>query len=332
MRRVVIAGGGGLLGSALSRELEERGYRVQHLVRAESAGNTGGGSAVKSGGGSASSAGNESGETTGDTGAYERLLWDPSRGELTDSHLAGAAAVVTLNGASIGRLPWTKSYRRELISSRLNPTTTVAKTINRLGKAAPAVWLSASATGFYGSQPGAELGEQSNAGSIFLAHLTRRWEAAAGTAASNTRLVSLRTGLVLDRNAMLKPLALLARLGINGPVGSGEQFWPWISKRDHVRAMATLIDNGSVAGPVNLVAPRAATANEIGGAVSACLGKPFLVPAPAPALRAVLGRDAADSLLLADARVIPEALLREGFKFQDSSVDEVIARELVSER
>ena len=80
MRRVVIAGGGGLLGSALSRELEERGYRVQHLVRAESAGNTGGGSAVKSGGGSASSADNESGETTGDTGAYERLLWDPSRG------------------------------------------------------------------------------------------------------------------------------------------------------------------------------------------------------------------------------------------------------------
>lgn len=280
--RVVIAGSSGLVGSALIESLRADGIRATRLVRREPA-----------------------------TSAEVR--WYPGELPLDPSVLAGARAVVNLNGASIGRLPWGRHYRKELRSSRLTPTRTIAAAVHELGDAAPH-FVSASAVGFYGDRPGEVLTERASRGDTFLAGLSADWESAARTAGDAARVTLLRTAPIIHRLGVLKPLVLLTRFGLSGPLGGGTQVWPWISLADEVRAIRHTIDRG-LAGPVNLTGPTPATANEIGRAISAELRRPFLLPAPAWALRLGLGSDAADSLLLSDADVRPEALLASEFEF-----------------
>lgn len=302
-RTVIVSGASGLVGSALVGSLRADGTRVTRLARRAPQ-------------------------------APDELQWQP--GERLDPELiAGATAVVNLNGASIGRLPWGKRYRQQLIDSRLTPTRTLATAISELGDAAPH-FVSASAVGYYGDRPGEVLSESSTAGSTFLAALSAEWEAAAlpastavrarggGTrAAAGPRVTLLRTAPILHRRGVLKPLILLTRLGISGPLGHGTQIWPWISLDDEVRAIRHVIDTG-LTGPVNLTDPTPATASEIGRAIAAQLGRPYLMPAPAWALRLALGRDAADSLLLSDANVAPAALAASGFHFSHRTAAQAV--------
>ena len=292
---VVIAGASGLIGGALTWSLRADGVRVTRLVRRPPR-------------------------------APDEVEWLTDDAPLDPAVLAGADAVVGLNGASIGRLPWTAAYRETLRESRLTPTRTLAAAVRALGSDAPA-FLSASATGYYGDRPGEHLTEQSTPGDTFLAGLCVEWERTALEAGPDARVVLLRTAPLLHRNGVLKPLITLTRLGVSGPLGRGTQVWPWISLDDEVGAIRHLID-GSVSGAVNLVGPEPATASEIGRGLAAEMHRPFLLPAPAWALRLGLGRDATDSLLLPDADTAPAVLQDSGYRFRHSTAADAIASAL----
>ena len=287
MSRVVVAGSSGLIGSALVRSLQADGVEVTRLVRRPPT-------------------------------RADELSWRPGE-PLDPGVLAGATAVVNLCGASIGKLPWTRSYRATLVTSRLAPTRTLAAAVRALGADAP-LFVSASAVGLYGDRPGEALDESSVPGDTFLAGLCVEWERAAHAAGPEARVAILRTASLLHRAGVLKPLILLTKLGVSGPLGSGRQSWPWISLADEVAAIRHIIARG-ITGPVNLVAPAAASASEIGRGLASRMHRPFVVPAPRFALRLGLGRDAADSLLLADARVAPGVLSESGFTFSLPTLD-----------
>ena len=291
-QRVVISGASGLIGRELSRSLRADGHEVVELVR----------------------------RTPRSSSEAE---WRPGEAALDPDLLRGADAVVNLNGASIGRLPWTKVYRRTLRDSRIAPTHTLATALSALGDEAPH-FLTASAVGFYGSRPAELLREGAAPGDTFLARLCVEWERTAATAGPAARVTPLRTAPLLHRSATLKPMIPLTKLGLGGPLGSGRQYWPWISLTDEVRAIRHIIDRG-LTGPVNLCGPARATAGAIGCELAAQLRRPFFVPAPRTALRIALGRDAADSLLLADAQVAPDVLSASGFEWTHPTVREAIA-------
>jgi uncharacterized protein (TIGR01777 family) len=293
--RVVIGGASGLIGTALGRALEARGDEVIRLVRRA-------------------------------PGSADEALWDPATGDLDPMPLRGADAVVNLSGASVGKLPWTKARRADILDSRLAATRTIVGALTALhasGEPVPAL-VSASAVGYYGSRPGEELYENAAPGTGFLAQVVRQWEQAALAAPSGTRVVLARTGLVIADGGAVAPLRRLSAIGLGGPIGKGSQHWPWISLRDEVAAFLHLIDT-PVSGPVNLAGPTPATASEVGRALAARLHRPYWLPAPAPLLAAALG-DAAHDLLLSDQLQVPQALLDSGFAFTDGSITEAIAQ------
>jgi len=290
-RRIVVSGASGLIGSALVSALRSDGIEVSTLVRR----------APRS---------------------EEEVQWAPGERPVDPDVLAGAEAIVALGGASVGRLPWTRSYRRELVDSRLQATRTITTALRALRSDAPAL-VSASAVGYYGSAPGEILTEDSAAGQTFLADLSARWEAEARQAEDHTRVTLLRTAPVIHRRGVLRPLIQLTRFGVAGPLGRGTQIWPWISLDDEVRAIRHALDR-KIVGPVNMTGPTPASANDIGRALAARMHRPFWLPAPAWALRLALG-DAAESLLLPDADVRPQVLERSGFRFTHATAAEAVA-------
>lgn len=292
IRRVVVGGASGLIGRALVGSLRADGVEVTTLVRR---------------------APQRAGEVEWLTGA-EAL--DPDV-------LAGADAVVGLNGASIGRFPWTPRYRSTLLWSRITPTRALARAVRALGADAPA-FVSASAVGWYGSAPGRTLTEDDPRGDSFLADLCGEWEAAAQAAGDRARVATLRTAPIVHRDGVLKPLLTLTKLGVSGPIGRGTQVWPWISLDDEVRAIRHVIDAG-LTGPVNLTGPTRATANDLGFALAVRMNRPFVVRAPAWGLRLALGADATDALLTSDAHVVPAALEASGFSFRHPTVADAVA-------
>jgi len=291
-RRIVVAGASGLIGRALVAALRADGVQVTRLVRRPAR-------------------------------APDEATWLLDARPLDPGVLAGADAVVGLNGASIGRMPWTARYRSTLLWSRLTPTRVLAKAVRALGAAAPSL-ISASAIGYYGSAPGVELREDAAPGDTFLARLCARWEQSALHAGTHTRIALLRTAPVVHPAGVLRPLLALTRLGVAGPIGRGTQVWPWISLDDEVRAIRHVID-AEVDGPVNLAGPTRATANDLGLALAIRMNKPYVLRAPSWALRLALGRAAADAVLLTDAHVAPAVLTASGFRFQHTTVGEAIA-------
>ena len=296
-QRVVIAGASGLIGRALARSLRADGVAVTTLVRHPPT-------------------------------SPDEVAWLIDERPLDPDVLAGADAVVGLNGASIGRFPWTSSYRHTLLWSRITPTQALASAVRSLGDDAPA-FVSASAVGYYGSVPGRRLTEGAGRGESFLADLCGEWEAAAFAAGDRTKVAVLRTAPVIDRDGVLGPLMLLTRAGLSGPIGRGTQVWPWISLDDEVRAIRHVIDAG-LTGPVNLTGPTRATANDLGFALAVRMNRPFVVRAPVWALRLALGRDATEALLTTDADVVPEVLASTGFAFHHRTVDDAVAAALAS--
>ncbi|ALJ21058.1 TIGR01777 family oxidoreductase [Microbacterium sp. No. 7] len=290
--RVVVAGASGLIGSELVRSLAADGVAVTRLVRRAAT-------------------------------APDEVSWDPTTTRLDPAVLEGARAVVCLNGATLGRVPWTKRYRHEILWSRVQPTQAVAAAVRALGDDAPA-FVSGSAVGFYASAPGIPQDEAAPRGESFLSDVCGEWEAAAAHAGPKARVALLRTAPVVHADGVLKPLLTLTRLGLGGRIGRGTQAWPWISLDDEVRAIRHVMD-ADVAGPVNLTGPVRATANDLGFALAMRMNRPFVVPAPAWALRLALGADMADSLLLSDMHVLPRVLLDTGFAFRHATVEEAVA-------
>lgn len=285
--RVVVGGASGLIGSTLVDSLRADGIRVTTLVRRPA-------------------------ETA------DEVEWLTDSSPLDPAVLDGADAVVGLNGASIGRFPWTPHYKSRLLWSRITPTRALARAVRELGADAPA-FVSASAVGYYGTAPGMLLTEKSPRGETFLADLCGEWESAALAAGDHSRVALLRTAPIVHPEGVLKPLMLLTACGVAGPIGRGTQKWPWISIEDEVRGIRHIIDS-EISGPVNLVGPTPASANDLGFAVAVRMNRPFLVQAPVWALKLVLGKDATEGLLTSDAAVLPTVLEASGFTFTDPTV------------
>lgn len=291
-RRVVVAGASGLIGSTLVESLRADGVSVTTLVRRPPR-------------------------------APDEVEWLTDDAPLDPAVLDGSDAVVGLNGASIGRFPWTASYKHTLVWSRITPTQTLARALRELGTDAPA-FVSASAVGYYGSAPGRVLTEDSPRGEEFLADLCGEWEGAARSAGPHARVALLRTAPIVHPDAVLGPLILLTKLGVSGPVAGGRQIWPWISLDDEIAGIRHIIARG-IDGPVNLTGPTPAHANDLGFALAVRLNRPYLLPAPAWALRLVLGADATEALLTTDADARPGVLEASGFTFAHETVEQAVA-------
>jgi uncharacterized protein (TIGR01777 family) len=290
--RIAVTGSTGLIGTALVTHLHESGHDVVRLVRRSPR-------------------------------AADEATWDPDAGTVDLDRLAGVDGAVHLAGAGVGDHRWTDSYKRAILDSRVNGTRALATALARLDPL-PRVLVSGSAVGYYGDRGDEALTEDASAGSGFLADVVREWEGATEPAEqAGVRVAHARTGVVLSPGGgALGPLLRLARFGLAGPLGNGRQWMPWISLEDEVRALAFLLEK-DLSGPVNLSAPQPCRNVELIRALGRALHRPTLIPAPAVALRIVLGEFASDAL--ASQRMLPARLLDSGFDFRHRQVEQAIA-------
>jgi uncharacterized protein len=308
--RVAITGASGLIGSALVPHLRSVGHDVSRLVRRPAA-------------------------------ADDEISWDPQAGTVDLERLAGTEAVIHLAGAGVGDHRWSDDYKREILSSRVDSTHTIVRAITALDQK-PQVLVSASAIGWYGDTGDRAVDETAPAGSGFLADVVRAWEAAAAPAATaGIRVVHPRTGLVVAApDSTLGPLLSViklgaggrtsgiggafgplipgARLNVAGRLGSGKQYWSWISLRDEVCALQFLMEQEHLSGPVNLTGPQPVTNAEVSATLAKEIGRRWLPPVPAFAIKALLGEFSTE--ILGSARVLPHVLEESGFVFQDPTI------------
>ncbi|MFI6786463.1 TIGR01777 family oxidoreductase [Nonomuraea sp. NPDC050383] len=291
---IIVTGASGLLGSALAGALRERGDRVVALVRRPPAG-------------------------------PDERFWDPSAGVLDPAALEDATAVVHLAGAPIGDRRWSPAYKRELVRSRIEGTRTLVTALRGLSRP-PEALLSASGVDFYGDTGDRPIDESAGQGQGFLAELCARWEREAREAESlGVRTAQLRTGLALSRRGgALGRMLPIFRAGLGAPLGSGRQYWSWISETDWVGAVLHVLDHREASGPVNLTSPAPVT-NET---FTRTLGKAVrkgTVPMPVPAFALSLGiGEFAREALLPGHRVLPRRLEDTGYGFAHTSLDEAL--------
>lgn len=230
-------------------------------------------------------------------------------------------AVVNMAGATTGKIPWTKKYMREIVSSRLDSTKTLVNAINS-AKNKPKVLVSGSASGYYGDCGDLELSESSPKGTGFLSDLAAQWEQEALKA--NTRVVLARTTMVMSKKlGALGKLLPLIKLGIGGALGSGKQWWAWISLEDEARAIIHLIQNEACSGPYNLTAPEPATCEDIVKALAKSLKRPAFFRVPAFVMNTLIGV-AAQELLLCSQKMKSHRLEESGFEFKHPTLQESV--------
>jgi len=227
----------------------------------------------------------------------------------------GAVAIINLSGLSIAGARWTESRKKELLLSRTQPADALVQALKG-SQARPPVLINASAVGYYGHVPQEPVAEDHPCGSDFVSRLCSAWETAASSAQElGVRVVLLRSGIVLDKSGgALKRMLLPFRLFVGGPLGSGDQWLPWIHKEDEARAILFVLEKTSVLGPVNLVSPEPATMRDFARAIGKALRRPSFFNVPAFVLRAAFGEMA--DMLLTGQKVIPQKLVREGFEFR----------------
>ncbi|MGR6963544.1 TIGR01777 family oxidoreductase [Geodermatophilus sp. URMC 61] len=294
--KVAVTGSSGLIGTRLVTALRADGHEVLRLVR-----------------------------RTPRTADEHR--WDPQHRRIDPALLSDVDAVVNLAGTPIRPRPFTAGYKEQLRSSRLDSTVTVSEALAGAAAAAPGrrrVLLSASAVGYYGDTGDRPVQEDAPPGSDFLARLCADWEAATRPAEdAGVRVVHLRTGLVVGRDAMLmRILGTVFRAGLGGRMGSGRQYWPWISLDDEVDAIRFLL-SADVSGPVNLTGPRPVTNAEFVRRLAAAVHRPAVLPVPGPVLSLALGEFGRSSVLVGQ-RAVPAVLERSGYRWTHPELDDAL--------
>lgn len=282
--RLLISGSTGLLGRALVPHFESGGHDVSRLVR------------------------------PGTEGA-DGIEWDPANGELEPARLEGFDAVVHLAGEPIDQR-WTERTKRRILESRVRGTELVADTLAELDDP-PDVLVSASAVGYYGDRGDRWLTEDSSPGDLFISDVCQRWEAASRGAAENgVRVVNMRTGIVLSTEGGALPQMLPPfKLGLGGYLGSGDQYMSWVTRADAVGIVDHLVHTENLHGPVNVCTPAPVTNGAFTEVLGDVLGRPTVMWVPAVGVRLMFGQ-MGEELLLASARVRPEALTESGYEWE----------------
>ncbi len=283
--RVAITGASGLIGTAVSQALRDRGDEPIPVTRRVTSG--------------------------------PHIAWDPRAETIDAKALSGVDAVIHLAGEGIAEKRWTDEQKGEILGSRVRGTGTIARALAELGAAGPQVLVSASAIGYYGDRGDEVLDEASRPGDDFLADLCQRWEGAADPARdAGLRVAHPRIGIVQSTSGGALGTQLpLFRLGLGGPIGPGTQWVSWIHVDDAVGALLHLLDH-DIAGPANLTAPNPVTNADHARALGRALHRPAILRPPKLALHLKLGKELTQALLFTSARVLPRVLGEHGFAFR----------------
>lgn len=300
---IAVSGASGLVGSALSKAIIDRSWKLRRLVRGNSSGGQG-----------------------------ANIPWNPESGLVNFTGLSGVDAIVHLAGDNIANGRWTPAKKLRIRDSRVNVTQRLCKSLAAMSNP-PRVLVCASAIGYYGDRGDHPLGESELPGRGFLPEVCTQWERATQPAVdAGIRVVQMRIGVVLSPDGgALKQMLLPFQFGLGGKIGSGRQYWSWISLPDLVRSILLAVEEESLAGPVNAVAPDAVTNSEFTRVLGRVLRRPTLFPLPGFMARLVLG-EMADELLLASIRVAPEQLQKHGFKFEHPDLETALRAVLNRER
>jgi uncharacterized protein (TIGR01777 family) len=285
--RILITGASGLIGKALQPTLEARGHELLLASRSEPK-------------------------------DARHTRWNPDSG-FADADLArleGLDAVIHLAGESVSGLRWTEEKKKAIRDSRVFGTRSMIETFGKLS-AKPKTFISGSATGFYGDRGDEVMTESSPAGNTYLSEVCREWEAESRRAEDmGIRTVLLRTGIVLSKDGgALATMITPFKLGVGGVVGSGKQWMSWISLEDVVGIINFALENESVRGAVNVVAPDPATNEGFTKTLGSVLYRPTFLPLPEFAVNMIFG-EMGDALLLDSTRVVPKRLLDAGYEFK----------------
>jgi len=295
--RIAVTGSSGFIGTALLGVLESAGHEVLRLVR-----------------------------KSPPAGARS-VHWDPAAGTIDAAALEGLDAVVHLAGESIAGGRWTAARKRRIRDSRVEGTRLLARTLAGLGKP-PRALVCASAVGFYGDRGDEVLTEESPPGTGFFSEVCGAWEAAADPARERgIRVAHLRTSLVLDpQGGALARLLPVFRWGLGAPLGSGLQWWSWVSRADLVGMFRFALEN-DIAGPINAATPQPVRCSEFTRTIGRVLGRPTWPPVPRAVLRFLAG-EMADEALLTSARIDPRRLVGAGFQFRHPSLEPALRQML----
>ncbi|PCJ58456.1 MAG: TIGR01777 family protein [Planctomycetota bacterium] len=289
-KTVLITGGSGFLGSKVSVLLKEKGFSIICLSRKPA-----------------------------DT-INNIFHWDPKQGIIDDLSDLNIDIVLHLAGENVGDGLWTKKKVLRLRESRIKGTQLIVDSLRKWEKL-PELFLCSSAIGFYGGRGDVELDEQAGKGAGFFSDLCDEWEGIAQSAESDsTRVICLRTGIVLDANdGPLKKMTLPFKFFVGGKVGSGDQYMSWIHIVDWVNALSFCILNENIIGPVNMVSPEPVINSEFTKCLAKVLNRPALFPVPRFILKS-LPNKMGQELFLNSAKVIPQKLLKHGFQFKFTTI------------
>lgn len=291
--RIAITGASGLIGKALVSSFIADGAEVIQLVRKP-------------------------------VSNQSEVRWDPMQGVENPAALEGLDALVHLAGAGVGDKRWSSEYKKQIRDSRIQGTQTIAAAVAKLNQK-PKVLISASAIGWYGDTGNVKVDETAPSAAGFLPEVVRDWELSADAAReAGIRVVHPRTGLVLSRDGgALAKLIPLFKFGLGSPLGSGNQYWSFISLSDEVKAIKYLIGKSEISGPVNLTAPTPVTNTEVSRTLAKLLHRPMLpIGVPSLAMKLALGEFSQE--VLGSSRVIPAVLQRNGFGFDHPTITQAL--------
>lgn len=301
MKKIIIFGGSGFIGQHLVEELKND-YKI--IIISRSASKT-------------------------SSNPHENVIvksYSPNSPKSLVPLFEEATGVINLAGQNIGEKSWSKEFKDQILQSRIEIGNLIKDTFDSC-KNKPSFFIQGSATHFYGVNPSDEEITDDRPGrqDSFLSMVAVQAEENVNILEKQTRLVYTRTGIVLDKtNGALSKMAMPIKMFVGGPLGSGKQWVPWIYIKDIVRAIRFIIEHEDLRGGINLTAPHPVRQKDFAKAIGETLKRPAFLPAPAFALRLILGKDKANDLLLSGLRIIPAKLLKAGFKFQFETVEEAL--------
>jgi uncharacterized protein (TIGR01777 family) len=292
-KKILITGATGLVGTRLTKMLQARGHQVSHLSRSQRKGQ------VKS------------------------FVWNVEKQQLDEKALE-CDAIVHLAGANVSDKRWTSKRKQEILQSRTDSTRLLCERL-KSKKGSVTSFISASAIGYYGFENDEVNSETSPPGKDFLADVVVQWEKEIDRIASlDIRVVKIRIGIVLSpEGGAMKEIMKPVKLFVGAPLGSGDQYMSWIHLDDLCNIFVKAVEDSSLSGPFNAVAPEPVTNRQLTHEIAKVLHRPLILPAvPAFVLKLILGE--MSNIVVKGSRVSPKKILQSGFQFKFTQINEAV--------